>query len=200
MKLKSSPTSPYVRKVLVTAIETGLRERIETTDVDTSKAEETRSAENPLGKIPALTTDDGAVLFDSPVICEYLASLAETGAVFPPRGEARWTALRRQALADGILDASLFRRYEGMRPEGLRSDEWSARQKGKVERALDALEAEADTLGDGITIGHIALGCALGYLDFRFAGDDWRRGRPRLDAWYGTFSKRPSMTGTAPPE
>ncbi len=203
MKLRHSPTSPYVRKVMVLAHETGLAGRIEAVPTSPSDDEASLARDNPLGKVPALTADDGTVLYDSPVICEYLDSLHGGPRVFPAAGTARWTALRRQALADGILDATILRRYEEMQPAAKQHGDWIERQKRKAERGLDALEAEA-TAGaltepaDILSIGDIAIACALGYLDLRYAGEDWRGRRPALAAWFGKVAKRPSMTATAP--
>jgi len=135
------------------------------------------------------------VLYDSRVICEYLDSLHEGPRLFPP-GAARWVALRQQAMADGLLDAALLRRYESLRPADQRSAEWDSGQRGKVERALDAAEREAAGLGEPVTIGAIAIACALGYLDLRFAADAWRQGRPALAGWYEAFAKRSSMLAT----
>ena len=202
MKLRYSPASPYVRKCLVLAHETGLAGRIDAVPTVTADPASGLAKDNPLGKIPAFTAKDGQVLFDSPVICEYLDSLHRRPKLFPTRGKARWTALRRQALADGILDASLLRRYESMRPANERSATWDDKQKGIVARALDALEKEVQDLGKPaakrITIGQVAIGCALGYLDFRFAAENWRNGRPKLARWYEEFAKRPSMAATVP--
>jgi glutathione S-transferase len=202
MKLRYSPASPYVRKCLVLAHEAGLAGRLELVPTVTADPASGLAHDNPLGKIPALATDDGQILFDSPVICEYLDSLKGSGGTFlPPAGPARWTALRRQALADGILDASLLRRYESLRPADEQSAGWHDKQKSVVARALDALEAEAERLGDPAgpaDIGRIAIACALGYLDFRFAADAWREGRPKLARWYAGFAKRASMAATVP--
>lgn len=201
MKLRYSPASPYVRKCLVLAHEAGLAGRVELVPTVTADPASGLAHDNPLGKIPALATDDGQILFDSPVICEYLDSLKGGGTFLPPAGPARWTTLRRQALADGILDASLLRRYESLRPADEQSPGWHDKQKSVVARALDALEAEAERLGDpaGPTdIGRIAIACALGYLDFRFAADAWREGRPKLSRWYEGFARRPSMAATVP--
>ena len=153
--------------------------------------------------MPTLILDDGTVLYDSPVICEYLDSLHDGPRIFPTEGAERWTTLRRQALADGILDALVLRRYEGMRPEELRSADWVARQERKVVRGLDALEAEAEAgnLADPagpLTIGEIAITCALGYMDLRFADDDWRHNRPALASWYEDIAQRPSIKATVP--
>jgi glutathione S-transferase len=196
MKLCYSATSPYVRKVVVAGIELGLNDRIERQPTSAWDAATKLGEINPLGKVPALVTDGGEAVYDSPVICEYLDSLAGGGKLFPAAGPARWTALRRQALADGICDAAILRLLESRRPAGEKSEGWMARQKDAVARSLDTLETEA--LGNGVDIGHIAIGITLGYLDFRFAADDWRRGRPALAKWYEGFAQRPSMATTVP--
>jgi glutathione S-transferase len=201
MKLRYHPASPYVRKCLVLAEETGLAGRLEIVTTVTSDPTNGLTNDNPLGKIPALVTGEGEILFDSPVVCEYLDSLHDGAKLFPATGPARWTALRRQALADGLLDAALLRRYESMRPAGEQSPGWDTKQKATVGRALDMLEAEADRLGDPagpVDIGLIAIGCALGYLDFRFARDEWRYGRPKLARWFDGFARRPAMAATVP--
>ncbi|MFN4089161.1 MAG: glutathione S-transferase family protein [Alphaproteobacteria bacterium] len=201
MKLHYSPTSPYVRKVMVTAIEAGVDARIEKADAAASPVgvNPTLNADNPLGKVPCLVTDDGQALFDSRVICEYLDSVGG-GKLFPAAGPARWTALRRQAQGDGLLDAALLARYEtAVRPGDRLWPEWRDGQKAKMARALDAFETEADSLGDTIDIGTIAVACALGYVDFRFDADRWRDSRPKLAAWFAGFAARPSMTATAAP-
>ncbi|MFN3460568.1 MAG: glutathione S-transferase [Oceanibaculum sp.] len=199
MKLRYSPTSPYVRKVMVLAIEAGIEK--DKTAASPVERNESLYADNPIGKVPSLTTDDGMTLFDSPVICEYLDAEHAGGKFFPARGKARWVALRQHAIADGLLDAALLARYESaMRPEALRWDAWHDGQKGKVASALDMLEKEAADLGGPITIGQIAVGCALGYLDFRYEADKWREGRPNLAKWYEGFAARPSMQATIPPK
>jgi glutathione S-transferase len=200
MQLRYSPTSPYVRKVSVCAIELGLAERIERIITDTLDPNSGLAEHNPLVKVPALILEDGEVLYDSPVICEYLDSLHDGAKIFPPAGPERWTALRQQALGDGILDAAILCMLETLRrPEALRWRGWIDKQTGKVTRALDRLEAEAEALEGPLTIGQITIGCALGYLDFRFADDKWRAGRPNLAAWYEDFAGRPAMQETAPP-
>ena len=158
---------------------------------------ETLAGENPLMKIPALVTDDGQVLFDSPVICEYLDSLAGGGMLFPAAGPERWTALRRQALGDGILDALVLIRYESLRPDEKRWGSWTDGQTTKAHQGLAAAEEEG--LSGFSTIGDIAIGVMLGYLDFRFPDDGWRRRHPRLAAWYAAIDERPSMRLTRPP-
>lgn len=200
MKLRYSPTSPYVRKVSVVALETGLDERIERIPTNVFDPETDVAKHNPLGKVPTLITEGGETLFDSPVICEYLDSLHDGIKLFPPVGGPRWTALRRQALGDGILDAGVLRLLEGRRPEKERSPAWIERQAAAVKRGLDALEDEAEGLGGTITIGHIAIGCALGWIDFRLPDDHWRTGRPALAQWYEMFATRRSMEETVPRE
>jgi len=200
MRLRYSQTSPYVRKVLMAAIELGLGDRIEREATDAWSSETTLPRDNPLGKVPALVADDGMVLYDSPVICEYLDGLAGGGKLFPPSGAARWKALRFQALADGICDAAILCRLErNLRPADKRWDVWDARQIGAVTRSLDALEAMADDLDVRPTIGTLSVLAALGYLDFRFADENWRQGRPKLAAWFAKASDRPSFRDTAPP-
>jgi glutathione S-transferase len=200
MKLRYTPTSPYVRKVTVTAHELGLDGRIERIPTDVWDPATDLGRENPLGKVPALTTDDGLVLYDSPVICEYLDSLHDGPRLHPATAPERWIALRRAALGDGILDAGVARLLEGRRDEALRSAAWIDRQAGKVAAGLDALEAEAEDLAGALTIGPIAIAAALGFLDFRFSAEDWRPKRPALARWYETFAARPSMRATVPQE
>lgn len=200
MKLRYSPTSPYTRKAVVTARETGLFDRIEIVPTNVWVADTDIGDDNPLGKIPALLLDGGEVLYDSRVVCEYLDSLHDGQPLFPPHGGARWTALRRQALGDGMMDACVNRFLELKRDADKRNPDWIARQERAIFRALDALDDEADSLGEAVTIGHIALGCALGYLDLRYAESEWRSGRPALADWYDGFSGRRSMMETEPPK
>jgi glutathione S-transferase len=195
--LRYSPTSPYVRKVLVAAIEMGLDDRIQRIPTLPWDPKTDLPKDNPLGKVPALQTKDGW-LYDSLVICEYLDNLHTGAKLFPPPGAARWQALRHHALADGAMDAAILRRLESQRPEGQRSQSWMDRQKAAVERALDSLEGDAKALVDLSDIGAIAIAVMLGYLDLRFAADEWRRNRPALAAWYGRVSQDESMRTTAP--
>jgi glutathione S-transferase len=202
MKLRYSPTSPYVRKVMVVALETGLAERIERipTTVAPTKLNDEVARENPLVKVPALTTDDGLVLYDSPVICEYLDTLHDGPKLFPASGKARWLALRQQALGDGILDAAILGRYEILRPKEYQWQDWLDAQMRKVRGALAALEmeAEAGDLGGPLTIGHITIACALGYLDFRYQSEAWRTKHRRLAVWADDVAQRKSIQLTVP--
>jgi glutathione S-transferase len=193
MKLCYSTTSPFVRKVHVLAIETGQIDRIELVKIVTTDPELGKL--NPLNKVPALVLDDGSPLYDSRVICEYLDAQAG-GKLFPAPGPARWTALRRQALADGIADAAVLRMMESKRAENLRSADWDKRQKLKVVQSLAALEA--DHLGPQLDIGTLTVAIALDYLDFRFKVEDWRKDHPKLAAWHKTFSERASLKKTQP--
>lgn len=201
MKLYHSPASPFVRKALVAAHELGLADAIEIVPVAMTpvKSVPALNDENPLGKIPALVLDDGTALYDSPVICEYLDTRHDGPRLFPAEGPERWTALRRQALADGLLDAAILCRYETfLRPEERQWTDWIEGQRSKFRRALDALEGEAEDFGDTVDIGTVSAGCAADYLDFRSLDDGWREGRPRLSAWLEGFAARPSMQATRP--
>jgi glutathione S-transferase len=196
MKLRFGSTSPFVRKVLVTAIETGQDAEIERVKTNTADPELARH--NPLNKIPALELEDGAVLIDSAVICEFLDS-RKGGKLFP-KDATRWPTLSRMALCDGIMDAAILRRYESQRPETLRSIEWDNRQKTKVDQALAALEKEAASFGDRADIGTLTVAIMLDYLDFRFAHEAWRDAHPNLAKWHQAFSARPSLKATMPTE
>ncbi|GBD42899.1 putative GST-like protein YibF [bacterium HR40] len=202
MRLHTNPASPFGRKVMVTAHELGLADRItvENRAVTPVQPNEAVVADNPLGKLPTLVLDDGTPLYDSRVICEYLDSLAGGGRILPRDGMARFRTFRLQALADGMMEAGVLTRYETfLRPEELRWHAWVEHQKLKITRALDWLEAHpAEYRGEGVDLGRIALGCALGYLDFRFGADRWRDGRPQLAAWFEGFATRPSMQATIP--
>ncbi len=198
MILRSSPASPYGRKCKLSAIILGLMDQIEIEPANTMDPQDSLRQQNPLGKIPILITDEGLELFDSPVICEYLDEAAGGGKIFPG-GDARWPALRLQALGDGILDAGLLQVYEARyRPEEIRHQPWLDMQGEKVERALVWLEANTPETGDMPTIGDITLACALGYLDFRFEGA-WRANHPNLVAWLDAFAEKvPAFADTAP--
>jgi glutathione S-transferase len=198
VKLRYSPTSPYVRKVVVLGLETGQDGKIERVPTSTADPNSGLADQNPLGKVPAFTTEDGTVLYDSPVICEYLDSLHGGRKLFPASGAARWAALRQQALGDGILDAAVGRMTETRRAKNEQSPAFLEKQRTVVGRAVDALEREVDGFPAEPTVGTITVGAALGYLDFRFAAEDWRKGHPKLAKWYETFAKRPSMSATVP--
>jgi len=202
MKLRTNRASPFARKARILTRETGLAGRVEEIETTVSPVapNETLARENPLVKIPALVTDAGELLYDSDVICEYLDTLHAGRKLFPASGPQRFTALRRQALTDGILEAAVLCRYEmAVRPEALRWKDWIEGQKRKILGGLDALEAESGTWDDEFDIGQIGAACVCGYLDFRFADWNWRAGRPRLAAWFERAQQRPSVKETAPP-
>ncbi len=196
MKITASGASPYVRKAMACAIARGIDNQLEKWAITTT--DPILSDSNPLGKVPTLITDQGVALFDSPVICEYLDSIGSAPALFPAAGPARWTALRLQAIGDGILDASQPRRREIGLPQDEGRTGYINLQRGKVVRAIEVLEKEAASLGALKSIGDIAVACALGYLDFRFANEPWRPGHPKLEAWYASVVGLPPMAKTVP--
>jgi glutathione S-transferase len=201
MKLFYSQTSPFVRKCLVAAHELGIAERLELVPAAAHPVNRDRAVvdKNPLGKIPTLVTDEGHALFDSRVICEYLNALGN-GHLLPAAGEARFVVLTDQALADGLMDAAVLVRYEAVaRPENLRWADWSGGQMEKVISALADFERRAVAREGRVDLGTIALGCALGYLDFRYAELGWRERHPSMARWYEQFGSRESMTRTRPP-
>ena len=197
MVLRFAPASPFVRKVRIAAALLGLDKDIELRATDTAKAEADFVRDNPLGKIPVLIDEEGAEYYDSRVIVEYLDHRAGGGQIIPKDGKARFAALRLQALADGIADASLLQVYEGRyRPADKHVQSWLDMQAAKVARGLAVLEAEPPKVGTTPDIGHIALACALGYRDLRFKGE-WRAQHPRLVAWLDAFAgKVPSFAET----
>jgi glutathione S-transferase len=198
MKLRYSPTSPYARKVAATLIELGLDDRVEQVATNPWDPASGIAGDNPLGKVPALILDDGSSLFDSPVICEYLDRVHGSGILLPD-DDRRWDMLRQQALADGIMDAAILLFLEtGKREEPHRSEWWMNLQRQAIEQSLLALEQMAPDLGQGVNLGLIAIGCALGYLDLRFDDMNWRGQAPSLADWYDTFSRRESMLKTTP--
>jgi glutathione S-transferase len=188
MILRSSPASPYARKVRIAISLLGLAGKIEVRDTDLNDSADSIRAQNPLGKIPALILEDGTAYYDSRVILEYLDHLAGGGRIIPRESKARFDALRLQALCDGILDACILLVYEGRyRPADKHVQAWIDRQDGKVARGLAALEAAPPKLDPVPDVGQVALACVLGYRDLRFAGS-WRKDHPRLLAWHDKFA------------
>ncbi|WP_305987283.1 glutathione S-transferase family protein [Roseibium sp. MMSF_3544] len=189
MKLRSSPPSPFGRKVKIAAAMLGLKDRIDIEEANTADPDDSLRGQNPLGKIPALILDNGDVIYDSAVILEYLDFMAGGGKLFPS-GEARFTVLRDQALADGIMDAALLRVYEKrFKQPNYRDPAWDAYQGAKVERGLAYFEQNtpvAPSSSADVTAATLTLACALGYLDMRF-GDAWRQSHPNLVAWLAAF-------------
>jgi glutathione S-transferase len=199
MKLHWSPRSPFVRKVMIAAHERGLVDRIVCvrTVAAMTKPHAELMHDNPLSKIPTLVLDDGRVLYDSPVICEYLDGVGDAPKLFPAEPAARFEALRRQALGDGFLDMLVTLRNERERAHP--SDVHMTSTAVRTAAVLQSLEREAEALGAApFGVGHIAIGCALSYLDFRFAEDNWRKDHPRIARWHATFTARPSVQATEP--
>jgi glutathione S-transferase len=201
MKLHWSPRSPFVRKVMIVAHEVGVVDKLQCvrTVAAMMKPHPELMIDNPLSKIPTLVLDDGTALYDSAVICEYFDGLHRGPKLFPESPHERMTALRRQALGDGWLDALVLWRGELMRPVEQQSQPYLTSFAARNEAALATVEREAPELqSSGFSIGHIALGCALAYLDFRFADRRWRNHHPRLAAWHATVAARDSFRSTEP--
>jgi len=202
MKLYYGATSPYVRKVVVAAIECGLYDRIERDETFPWDAKTPYGAVNPIGKVPALVTDEGQLLYDSPVIVEYLDSLHEGPKLIPRDGKERFETLRVSALADGMMDAVILLYNERVRrPKELHWEFWDNRMRNTVARSLDALNVDADTFDpERADVAQISAACGVGWIAFRkdVLGIDWRDGRPVLSDWFDTFSKRHSMLESTP--
>jgi glutathione S-transferase len=198
MLLRHSPTSPFVRKVVVLLHETGLADRVVLETVDGWSEPDHLTDENPLSMVPALVLEDGGTLFDSPVICEYLDRQHGGTPMIPADGDARWRVLRQQALADGMLDCAVLIFVElRRRPTEKQWDWWLELKRRAIERSLDWLDRELASYREQVHLGTISIAVALAYLDLRGAVDHWRTGRPGLAAWYADFAQRPSMIATA---
>jgi glutathione S-transferase len=212
MKLLYAPTSPFVRKVMVVAHLTGQADQIEwlPSAAHPIRRDDRIAAHNPLAKVPTLILEDGQALYDSRVICEYLAVRAGDTQLFPASGAARWHALMQQALGDGLLDAALLARYERTaRPPEVQWIDWYEAQLVKVDAGLAAIEEQARArywngpasdapASDTPTIGDITLGCALGYLDFRYPELDWPARYADTARWHAAFRTLPAMQATLP--
>ena len=204
MKLIGALTSPYVRKVRIVMAEKKLDYKLVLEDV--WSADTTISDNNPLGKVPCLVMEGGEALFDSRVIVEYLDTLSPVGKLIPPSGRERAEVKTWEALADGLLDAAILARLEATWPgrsEGQRSQAWIDRQLQKIHNSLDAMEralaGRTHCVGLHTTLADIAVGSALGYLDFRFAHIDWRSTHPQLAALFERLMQRQSFKDTVPP-
>jgi glutathione S-transferase len=198
--LRTGFGSPFGRKARIAISVLGLDHKVKVEPAANQDPADPIRQQNPLGKVPVLLLDDGSTLFDSPVILEYLDLLAGGGKIIPKETKARFDALRLEALADGILDASILIVYEGRyRPPEMAVQKWLDHQAGKVERGLASIEKAPPGLDAPPNVGQITLACALAYRDFRFKGD-WRKDHPRLVAWLDTFAARvPCFGTTAPP-
>jgi glutathione S-transferase len=190
MILRSSPPSPFGRKVKLALGILGFEHEVTIENADPTDASDSLRAQNPIGKIPTLLVEDGSALYDSPVILEYLDHRAGGGKIIPADTDARFKALTLQALCDGILDACILLVYEGRwRPAEMAVEKWLDHQRGKVERALAMLEAAPPALRAIPDVGQITLACALGYGDLRFEGR-WRKDHPRLVKWLDEFAAK----------
>ena len=198
MKLYFSPTSPYVRKVTMMALEVGADAQIEHLVMSGVGPDTEVAKANPLGKVPALVRDDGSTLYDSPVICEYLDTLHSGDKLIPTSGEERLFVLKMQALADGALDAGVAQIMESRRPEGEQSPSWIERQQKALSQALAEMENNVDQLGEKTTLAHITFCAAVGWIDFRKSDWNWRESCPALADWCASYSARPSAMATEP--
>jgi glutathione S-transferase len=197
MKLRYSNASPFVRKVLVFAHEAGLAQNIELVPTDVWAADTDIARDNPLGKVPTLVTPDGTFI-GSQLSCEYLDSLHPGPPLIPREAPARWQVLQRHALADGIIEAAVAHVVETLRrPAALVYSGTLTRQQEKIQRALEIIEQDVAAYAS-IDLASVTLGCAFGYLDFRYGALHWRADRPKLTAWYAQFETRLSMVATAP--
>jgi glutathione S-transferase len=202
LRLIGSLTSPYTRKARVVAAEKRIEyawEKQSPWPADTPVPEW-----NPLGKVPVLVLDDGTALYDSRVICEFLDAASPLGRLIPHDGRERIEVRRWEALADGVLDAGVLWRLENARPVGERSPSWSERQKGKVERGLAAMDDQLGTrafcAGANFSLADVAVGCCVGWFDFRFPDLGWRADRPNLARLVAKLFERPSFAESVPRE
>ena len=196
MKLYYSPTSPYARKVRMLLIELGITDRVQMEATSPYDDPLDLQSANPIGKVPTLVLDNGQALYDSRVICEFLD--AENGNRFiPASGEARWDCLRRQALAEGVIDAAYLRTMENNKSGAERSIYWAGRFENTIVRSLVPIKSEISQ--ERFDMGDMAVACALGYLDLRHADMDWRKRNSKLASWFENVSERESVASTAPP-
>jgi glutathione S-transferase len=203
MKLIGSITSPYVRKVRIVMAEKKLD--FDFVSEDVWAADTSISASNPLGKVPCLVMEGGEALFDSRVIVEYVDTLSPVGKLIPDRGRERAEVKTWEALSDGLLDAAILARLEATWPgrkEGERSQAWIDRQLNKIDDSLAAMDRalaeRSNCVGIQISLADIAVGVAVGYLDFRFPLIDWRGQHPNLGALYERMAQRQSFKDTRP--
>jgi glutathione S-transferase len=196
VKLYNAPTSPFGRKVLITAIEKGLDKKIEVLPARTPEAELPKK--NPLDKLPVLVTDEGEVIIESSLISEYLDEIGTGPKLVPEEPRMHRRVIQAAAVAQGVLDAVVLLRMEGRRKPEQRSPEWIERQQKKIDRGVPALEGLLQNIGPGPTLAHITFACCLWFMDKHGMGGDWRKTAPRLAAWYEEFKKRPSFTATEP--
>jgi len=203
MKLLASPSSPFSRKVIMLLHEIRGLERVDIEYLDPWSVPERLVASNPLSKVPTLILDDHRIIIDSDVICEYLDAHLPGPTLIPEpgSGDAYWHVRALEALANGVLEASVAISHETRRrPEALRWPEWVEFQQDTIRRALDVLEEQAENIAAGFDYSAICAVAALGHIDFRQTLPDWRDDRPRLAAWYQGVQLRPSVEATVPVE
>lgn len=198
LKLRYNPMSPYIRKVTIMIIETGLEDRVERVLTHPWTENTDISEVNPLGKVPALELEDGTSLYDSLVICDYLDSLHDGPKMIPTSGMERWIVLRRHALGLGITDAAALHLFELRRQHGQQSPGWLDRQWLAVTRGLDQAEREVGDFKEQLDIGQICIACAIGLIDFRNPDCGWRDNRANLSAWWDRMMARPSFANSVP--
>ena len=199
MKLVASTTSPFARKALILLHEKGAMDRVTLEYLDPWSAPTALISGNPLSKVPTLELDDGRTLIDSAVICEYLDRTLPGARLIPVGGDDHWQTRSMEALANGLLEASIAVFVETRRrPEALRWPEWIAFQQQAIGRALDHFESRAAQFGRQFDYAALCVLCALGHLDFRNTAGDWRPDRPNLTRWFDGLAARPSVAATAP--
>ncbi len=196
MKLYFKPTSPYARKVRVVIEESGMAGKVTCLEPPLRDLNSELWKVNPVGMIPALVTDDGELVIESNVICEYIDSLSQKGKLFPSNPTERWPALKLNVLGTSLIDSFIARIRESWRSEESRNQELLTLETRRIENILDDLESNATKLQGDLNIGHISVGCALSLADRKFPGEDWRLGRPKLAGWYEKFNARDSMKST----
>jgi glutathione S-transferase len=195
MMLYSKPTSPYARKVRVVAMELGIGDQLSIADPPLRNASSPFWQINPSGTVPALITDDGELVLESNVICEYLNSQEPDCTLFPSTPALRWRALRLCALGDALIGSLVTRFKEGWRPEHMRDQKLIDLEVDRMRSVMDAID-RSDLLEDDLNIGHVSVGCGLSLSDRRFASEDWRKDRERMARWYEIFERRSSMVST----
>ncbi|MGB0671016.1 MAG: glutathione S-transferase N-terminal domain-containing protein [Rhodospirillales bacterium] len=198
MQLSYSPTSPYVRKCHATILHHGLEARFDLVSAAPTDEASGYRAINPFSKVPALILEDGTVLVESPVIADFIDHLGEGEKLFPVEPKARVAALRLLGYGDNLTDIAVAMMQEGKRKDCEQSAYWLERWQRGIDAGLDRLDREADDWAGRLDIGLISIGAALGYLDFRFPGTDWRAEHPALADWFETFGERPVMARTQP--
>ena len=196
MKLYFKPTSPYARKVRVVIEESGMTDRVTCLEPPLRDVNSELWKVNPVGMIPALVTDEGELVIESNVICEYIDSLSTKNKLFPINSNERWPALKLNVLGTSMIDSFIARIRESWRSEELRNQDLLALETKRIENILNDLDNHADKFQGDLNIGHISVGCALSLADRKFPDEDWRKDRPRLSEWYERFNARESMRST----